>query len=40
MEGQLDANYVYYIVRATNYCTKYCDSLLKEELLPKDVECL
>ena len=24
MDQSIDSNYVYYIVRATNYCTKFC----------------
>lgn len=31
---------VYQLVRATNFCSKHCKTLLKESLLPMDSECL
>jgi len=35
-----EMNLIFSITKATNFCTKICKTLMKEELLPIDRECL
>ena len=35
-----EMNLIFSITKATNFCTKICKTLMKEELLPVDRECL
>jgi hypothetical protein len=35
-----EMNLIFSITKATNFCAKICKTLMKEELLPVDRECL
>ena len=35
-----EMNLIFSITKATNFCAKICKTLMKEELLPIDRECL